>query len=69
MDTKKATPEPLLNRVNEYLRSKPLAYAAEESMEESVEAIFSLLQEAESELKNVQERANRLKWELEKARS
>ena len=69
MDTVKKTQAPLQNRVNDYLRTKPLAYAVEEPMEESIEAIFSLLQNAESELQLAQERVNRFKWELEKARS
>ena len=69
MDTAKNTQAPLQNRVNDYLRTQPLAYAVEEPMEESIEAIFSLLQKAESELQIAQERVNRLKWELEKARS
>lgn len=69
MDTVKNTQAPLQNRVNDYLRTQPLAYAVEEPMEESIEAIFSLLQKAESELQIAQERVNRLKWELEKARS
>ena len=69
MDTANKNQAPLLNRVNDYLRTNPLAYAVEEPMEESIEAIFSLLQKAESELQKAQERVNRLKWELEKARS
>ena len=69
MDTAKETQAPLLNRVNDYLRTNPIAYAVEEPMEESIEAIFSLLQKAESELQKAQERVNLLKWELEKARS
>ncbi|MDB4261634.1 hypothetical protein N9878_02070 [bacterium] len=69
MDTANKNQAPLLNRVNDYLRTNPLAYAVEEPMEESIEAIFSLLQKAESDLQIAQERVNRLKWELEKARS
>ena len=69
MDTANKNQAPLLNRVNDYLRTNPLAYAVEEPMEESIEAIFSLLQKAESDLPIAQERVNRLKWELEKARS
>jgi len=37
--------------------------------EESVDAISTLLARAERELKVAQERVDRLKWELEKARS
>ena len=59
----------LQHRVNDFLRSNPLAYAVEEPKEESVEAIFSLLKRAEDDLKIVQERVNLLKWELEKAQS
>ena len=59
----------LQQRVHDVLRGNPLAYAAEEPKEESIEAIFSLLKRAEEDLKAVQERVDRLKWELEKARS
>jgi len=61
--------ESLQQRVNGILRGSPLAYAVEEPKEESVEALFSLLQRAEEELKAAQNRVNRLRWELEKARS
>ncbi len=63
------TQESLLQRVNDILHGNPIAYSVEESKEESVEAIFNLLRTTEEELKVVQERVNRLKWELEKARS
>ena len=63
------TQESLQQRVNGILRGSPLAYAVEEPKEESVEAIFSLLQRAEEDLKAAQGRVDRLKWELEKARS
>jgi len=59
----------LQQRVNRYLRGNPLGYALEEPKEESVEAIFSLLKRAEADLEAAQERVDRLKWELEKARS
>jgi hypothetical protein len=59
----------LHNRVNSYLRGKPMAYAVEESEEATIEAIFEQLQKAEQELKTVHERVDRLKWELAKAKS
>ena len=59
----------LHQRVDDLLHNYPLAYAVEEPKEESVEAIFTLLKRAEEDLKNAQERVDRLKWELEKAKS
>ena len=69
MVSRQQTQESLQQRVNHYLRGNPLGYAVEEPKEESVEAIFSLLQRAEKDLKSAQERVDLLKWELEKARS
>lgn len=66
---KQQTQESLLQRVNEILHGNPTTYAVVESKEESIEAIFRLLQRTEEELRAVQHRVNRLKWELEKARS
>jgi hypothetical protein len=59
----------LHNRVNDYLRGKPMMYAVDESDEAALEAIFDQLQKAEEDLKAVQERVDRLKWELAKAKS
>jgi hypothetical protein len=59
----------LQQRIDHYLRGNPLTYAVEEPKEESVEAIFQLLQREEKVLKAVQERINLLKWELEKVQS
>jgi hypothetical protein len=59
----------LHNRVNDYLRGKPVGYAVEESEESTIEAIFDQLRKAEQDLKAVQERVDRLKWELAKAKS
>jgi len=61
--------ESLQERIDDYLRGNPLAYAVEEPKEESVEAIFRLLQREEEVLKAVQERIARLKWDLERALS
>ena len=61
--------ESLKQRVNDLLSGNPLGYAAEDSRQQSVEDIFSLLQRAEEELKAAQASVDRLKWELEKARS
>jgi hypothetical protein len=66
---KHQTQESLLQRVNDILHGNPTAYAVVESKEESIEAIFNLLQRAEEELRAVRERVNRLKWALERARS
>jgi hypothetical protein len=46
-----------------------MAYAVEESEAAIIEAIFEQLQKAEQDLKTVQERVDRLKWELAKAKS
>ena len=61
--------ESLKQRVNNLLSGNPLGYAVEDSRQQSVEDIFSLLQRAEEELKAAQASVDRLKWELEKARS
>ena len=63
------TQESLQQRVNDLLHGNPLGYAVEESMQQSVEDFSILLQRAEEELKASQARVDRLKWELEKARS
>ncbi|MEZ5504279.1 MAG: hypothetical protein R3E50_17080 [Halioglobus sp.] len=67
MDLQLENKKSLHNRVNEYLRGKPAAYAAEAPEEASVEAIFDMLQKAEADLKGAQQRVDRLKWELAKA--
>mgnify|MGYP003546481946 FL=1 len=59
----------LHNRVNDYLRGKPMVHADEESDEATIEAIFDQLHKAEEDLKAVQQRIDRLKWELAKAKS
>lgn len=62
-------PGSLQQRINELLHSNPVAFAIEEPKEESVDALFTLLARAERELEAAQNRVDRLKWELEKARS
>ena len=59
--------EPLHDRVNEYLRGKPLSNL-EEPPEESIDVIFDLLQRAEEDLKVAQATVARLKSKLEKVR-
>jgi hypothetical protein len=61
--------ESLQQRINDLLHSNPVAFAIEEPKEESVDAISNLLARAEIQLKTAQDRVDRLKWELEKARS
>ena len=63
------TQESLQQRVNDLLHENPLGYAVEESRQQSVATISSLLQSAEAELKAAQASVDRLKSELEKARS
>ena len=63
------TQETLQQRVNDLLHDNPIGYAVETPKEEAAEAISSLLQRAEDDLQAAQERVNRLKWALEKARS
>jgi hypothetical protein len=58
----------LHTRVNDYLRGKPMPYIVDESEEATIEAIFDQLNKAEEDLKAVQERIDRLKWELAKAK-
>jgi uncharacterized protein YukJ len=59
----------LQNRVNDYLRGKPIPYAVEESDEAVIEAILDQLHKAQEDLKAAQVRVDRFKWELEKAKS
>ena len=61
--------ESLQQRVNNLLHANPVAFGIAEPKEESVDAISTLLHRAEEELKTAQKRVDRLKWELEKARS
>ena len=67
--SRQKTPESLQQRINILLHSNPVTFAIEEPKEESVDAISTLLSRAEKELQLAQERVDRLKWELEKARS
>ena len=67
--SRQKTQESLQQRINNLLHTNPVAFAIEEPKEESVDAISTLLSRAEQELKVAQERVDRLKWELEKARS
>lgn len=69
MESQQQIHQSLQQRVDDYLRGNPIAFAAEEPKEESLDAIFTLIQRAEEDLKVAQERVDRLKWELEKARS
>ncbi len=69
MELHKEMDKSLHNRVNDYLRGKPMAYIVEESEESTIEAIFEQLHKAEADLKTVQDRIDRLKWELAKAKS
>ena len=57
----------LHNRVNDYLKSKPVRYAVVESEEETIEAILDELNKAQEDLKAVKERIRRLKWALARA--
>lgn len=59
----------LQQRINDLLHSNPVAFAIEEPKEESVDALSTLLARAERELEVAQTRVDRLRWELEKARS
>ncbi|HEY6131579.1 MAG TPA: hypothetical protein VIV27_06140, partial [Halioglobus sp.] len=58
----------LHSRVNDYLRGKPGTPTVDES-EDTIEAILEQLIRAEHNLKTAQERVDRLRWELAKARS
>jgi hypothetical protein len=69
MVSRQQTQESLQQRVDNYLGGNPLAYVVEGPTEEAIEAVFSLLQKAEKDLKATQERVDQLKRVLEKARS
>jgi len=69
MELQQKDEKSLHNRVNDYLRGKPATYAVEESEAATIEAIFEQLHKAEEDLKTVQQRIDRLKWELAKAKS
>ena len=55
--------------VNDYLGGKPMTYAVDESEESIIEAMFDQLRMAKDDLRVVQQRIDRLKWELAKAKS
>ena len=63
------TQKSLQQRVNDMLRGDPQGYVVEESGQQSVEDITTLLQKAEEELKTHQAKVDLLKWELERVRS
>ena len=67
--SRQKSPESLQQRINTLLHSNPVAFAIEEPKEESVDAISNLLARAELQLEVAQDRVDRLRWELEKARS
>jgi Mg2+ and Co2+ transporter CorA len=69
MEQQSKDPKSLHSRVNRYLREKPMAYGVEESDETMIEVIYEQLQKAEQDLKTIQDRVDRLKWELAKAKS
>lgn len=62
--------ESLQQRVNMYLSGRPPEYAADDanSAVAVVDSLFSMLQKAESDLQTAQEKVERLKWELAKAK-
>jgi hypothetical protein len=63
------TASSLHQRVSEYLRDEHIGYAREESEEEALADIFSMLLKAREDLRVAQERVNLLKWELAKVKS
>jgi hypothetical protein len=69
MMSRQESQESLQQRVSNILHGNPAAHAPEEPEHEPVEAISSLLEKAEEELKTAQQRVDRLSWQLEKARS
>jgi hypothetical protein len=69
MMLQKDSEKSLHNRVNDYLRGQPATFVVEESEEATIEAIFDQLHKAEEDMKTVQQRIDRLKWELAKAKS
>ena len=69
MELQQKKPVSLHNRVNDYLRGKPVKFAIDESENVAVEVIFDQLRQAEANLKSAQERVDRLKWQLAKAKS
>jgi hypothetical protein len=63
------TDNSLHQRVSEYLHDGDIGYAHEESEEEALADIFSMLLKAKEDLRVAQERVNLLKWELAKVKS
>ena len=59
----------LHQRVSNYLRDKPIEYAREESEAEALDAMLDMLRKSEEDLQAAQERVDRLKWEVAKAKS
>lgn len=62
--------ENLQQRVNVYLSGTPPEYAADDASSslEVVDSLFGMLQKAESDLQTAQDKVERLKWELAKAK-
>ena len=60
----------LQKRVNMYLSGRPPEYAADDASSEMavVDSLFGMLQKAEEDLRSAQDRVERLKWELAKAK-
>ena len=63
------TSKSLQQRVDDYLRSKPKGIIVEESEDKTANAIFEMLQQAETSLKAAQARVDRLRWELARSQS
>ena len=59
----------LQQRVTSLLRSEHSGYVSGESDIETVDAIYQTLLRAEKDLEAAQERVDRLKWELAKAKT
>ena len=56
----------LQQRVSDYLRDTPKKYVVEETEDDTAEAMFKLLSEAQGQLRAAQERVDRLRAELAK---
>jgi hypothetical protein len=69
MELQQKKQKSLDSRVNDYLRGKPATFAIDESEDVAIEVIFDQLRQAEESLKSAQQRVDRLKWELAKAKS
>ncbi len=69
MEPQKKDAESLQQRVSQILHSDHLSPAEEIAADDSLTVVIDMLEKAEADLANAEERVSRLKWQLSKAQT